>query len=86
MNKNFYVFASLAVLFLGLSVYAPPPWYEWIPLRGGYPVVVFPVFFVTFTLWALFHIPSIGKYLIRKGILIDPSKKDSPRQKESSDE
>ena len=29
MNKPFYVFASLAVLFLGLSLYAPPSWYEW---------------------------------------------------------
>lgn len=86
VNKNFYVFASLAFLLLGLSVYAPPPWYEWISLQGGHPVVVFPVLFLIFTLWALFYIPSVGKYLIRKGILIDPSKKDSSRRKESSDE
>ena len=76
MNKPFYIFAALGVLFLGLSLYAPPSWYEWIPLQGGHPVVVFPVLCATFTLWAIFQIPSIGEYLIRKGILVDPSKKD----------
>ena len=75
MNKPFFVFASLAVLFFGLSLFAPSSWYEWIPLRRD-PVVVFPALCTAFTLWALFHIPSIGEYLIRKGILVDPSKKD----------
>lgn len=75
MNKPFYVFASLAVLFLGLSLYAPPSWYEWIPVRQ-HPVVVFPALCVAFALWAMFHIPFIGNYLVRKGILVDPSKKD----------
>lgn len=75
MNKPFYVFASLAVLFLGLSLYAPPSWYEWIPVRQ-HPVVVFPALCAAFTLWTMFHIPFIGNYLVRKGILVDSSKED----------
>ena len=76
MNKLSVLFGSLAVLFLGLSVFAPPSWYEWIPTRGGDPVVWFPSLCATFTLVWLAQIPLINKYLMRKGILVDPSKKD----------
>ena len=76
MNKLSFLFGSLAVLFLGLSVFAPPSWYEWIPTRGGDPVVLFPSLCATFTLAWLAQIPLINRYLMRKGILVDPSKKD----------
>jgi len=76
MNKPSVLFGSLALLFLGLSLYAPPSWYEWIPTRGGDPVVWFPSLCATFTLVWLAQIPLINKYLVRKGILVDSSKDD----------
>ena len=76
MNKLSALFGSLAVLFLGLSLYAPPSWYEWILTRAGDPVVAFPALCATFTLVLLAQIPLINKYLMRKGILVDPSRKD----------
>ena len=65
----------LTVLFLGLSVFAPPSGMSGY-LREGDPVVWFPSLCATFTLIWLGTNTSINKYLMRKGILIDPSKKD----------
>ena len=79
MNKSFIILGALAVLFLGLSLYAPPSWYEWIPTktRKGQEFI-FPMLCVLLTLMALYQIPSVAKILIRMGIFVDPSKKDGP--------
>ena len=74
MNKLSVLFGSLAVLFLGLSVFAPPSWYEWIPATGQ--EVLFPALFTTFLLGFMKETPVINDYLMRKGILVDPSKED----------
>ena len=77
MNKEFFLFGALALLFLGLSLYAPPSWYEWIPTKTGEgQQFVFPVAFVFSTITALYQIPSIAKILIRMRIVGDPSKED----------
>ena len=74
MNKPFYVFASLAVLFLGLSVFAPPSWYEWIPTTGQ--EVVFPALFTTFLLGFMKETPVINDYLMRRRRLIEESREN----------
>ena len=77
MNKPFIIVGAVALLFLGLSLYAPPSWYEWIPTKTGKGQEgLFPAFFVVTTLIALYQIPSVAKTLIRMGIFVDPSKKD----------
>ena len=73
MNKLSVLFGSLAVLFLGLSVFAPPSWYEWIPTRGQ--EVVFPPLFTTFLLGFMKETPVINGYLMRRRRLIEERRK-----------
>ena len=74
MNKLSVLFGSLAVLFLGLSVFAPPSWYEWIPGRGD-PWVWFPALSLTFLLGFIKETPVISDYLMRRRRLIEERRK-----------
>lgn len=73
MNKLSVLFGSLAVLFLGLSLYAPPSWYEWIPTRGQ--EVVFPALFTTFLLGFMKETPVINNFFAERRRMMDERRK-----------
>ena len=74
MNKLSVLFGSLAVLFLGLSVFAPPSWYEWIPGRGE-PWVWFPALSLTFFLGFMKETPVINNFFAKRRRIMDERRK-----------
>jgi hypothetical protein len=77
VNKLSVLFGLLAVLFLGLSVFAPPSWYEWIPTRGQ--EVVFPALFTTFLLGFMKETPVINNFFTERRRLAE-EQQDKKRQ------
>ena len=68
MNKLSLLFGLLSILFLGLWLFAPSSWYEWIPTKtGGGQEVVFPALFTTFLLGFLRETPVV-KITLRRGV------------------
>ena len=77
MNKLSILFGLLSILFLGLWLFAPSSWYEWIPTKtGGGQEVVFPALFTTFLLGFLKETPVVNDYLMRRRRLIDERRKN----------
>ena len=74
MNKLSVLFGSLAVLFLGLSVFAPPSWYEWIPATGQ--EVVFPALFTTFLLGFMKETPVINNFFTERRRMMEERRRN----------
>ena len=77
VNKLSGLFGSLAVLFLGLSVFAPTSWYEWIPTKtGGGQEVVFPALFTTFLLGFMKETPVINNFFAERRRMMEERRKN----------
>ena len=75
VNKLSVLFGSLAALFLGLSVFAPPSWYEWIPTKTGGGEVVFPALFTTFLLGFIKETPVLNNFFTERRRMMDERRK-----------